>query len=120
MSCGVGCRRDLNLALLGLWRMPTATAPIRPPAWEPPYAAEAALEKAKRQKKKSCGSPNEKRHPRTHILTNDFRRLIGQKTSGLGYYFGKSVLRLNFEASLTTVLSGRVQFTCRTASAMPN
>ena len=29
-----------------------ATAPIRPLAWEPPYAAEAALEKAKRQKKK--------------------------------------------------------------------
>ena len=29
-----------------------ATALIRPLAWEPPYAAEAALEKARRQKKK--------------------------------------------------------------------
>ena len=29
-----------------------ATAPIRPLAWEPPYAEDAALEKTKRQKKK--------------------------------------------------------------------
>ena len=29
-----------------------ATAPIRPLAWEPPYAAGAALEKAKRKKNK--------------------------------------------------------------------
>ena len=37
-------------ALLWLWCRPAATAPIRPLAWEPPYAMEAALEKAKRQK----------------------------------------------------------------------
>ena len=35
-----------------LWCRPVATAPIRPLAWEPPYAAGVALEKAKRQKKK--------------------------------------------------------------------
>ena len=46
-SCGVGCRRGLDLALLGLWCRPEATAPIRPLAWEPRYAAGAALEKAK-------------------------------------------------------------------------
>jgi len=28
-----------------------ATAPVRPLAWEPPYASDVALEKAKRQKK---------------------------------------------------------------------
>ena len=39
-------------ALLWLWRSPAATAPIGPLAWEPPYAARAALEKAKRQKQK--------------------------------------------------------------------
>ena len=50
MSCGVGCRRGSDPALLWLWRRPVATAPIRPLAWEPPYAAGAALEKAKRQK----------------------------------------------------------------------
>ena len=29
--------------LLWLWRRPAAVAPIRPLAWEPPYAAGAAL-----------------------------------------------------------------------------
>ena len=52
MSCGVGCRRGSDPALLWLWCRPAATAPIRPLAWEPPYAEGAALEKAKRQKKK--------------------------------------------------------------------
>ena len=52
MRYGVGYRGGLDLALLWLWRRPAATAPIRPLAWEPPYAAEAALEMAKRQKKK--------------------------------------------------------------------
>ena len=51
MSCGVGWRHDSNLALLCLWHRPAATAPIQPLAWEPPNAAGAALEKAKRQKK---------------------------------------------------------------------
>ena len=62
MSCGVGCRRGSDPALLWLWRRLVATAPIRPLAWEPPYAAGAAQEisnnnnnnnnkKDKRQKK---------------------------------------------------------------------
>ena len=38
--------------LLWLWRRLAATAPIRPLAWEPPYAAGKAQEIAKRQKKK--------------------------------------------------------------------
>ena len=50
MSCGVGCRRGSDLVLLWLWRRLVATAPVRPLAWEPPYAAGAALEKAKRPK----------------------------------------------------------------------
>ena len=52
MSCGVGHRRGSDLLLLWLWCRPVATASIRALAWEPPYAEEAALEKAKRQKKK--------------------------------------------------------------------
>ena len=58
VSCGVGCRHGLDLALLWLWRRPVATAPIRALAWESPYAAGAAQEipttttKEKRQKKK--------------------------------------------------------------------
>ena len=52
MSCGVGRRRGSDPALLWLWRRPVAAAPITPLAWESPYAAEVALEKAKSQKKK--------------------------------------------------------------------
>ena len=52
MSCGVGHRHGLDPTLLWLWRGPAATALIPPLAWEPPYASGAALEKAKRQKKK--------------------------------------------------------------------
>ena len=52
MSCGVGCRRGLDPELLWLWHRLAATAPIRPLAWETPYAAGAAQEIAKRQKKK--------------------------------------------------------------------
>ena len=34
-----------DLVLVWLWRRPVATAPTRPPAWESPYAVDAALEK---------------------------------------------------------------------------
>ena len=50
MSCGVGQRRGSDLALLWLWCRQVATAPIRPLAWESPYAGGAALKKAKRTK----------------------------------------------------------------------
>ena len=49
VSCGVG--RGSHLMLQWLWPRPEATAPIRPPAWEPPYAAGAALEKTKKRQK---------------------------------------------------------------------
>ena len=56
MSCGVDHRCGLDLALLGLWRRPAATAPIEPLAWEPPYAVGAALKRQKTKKKNwSCG-----------------------------------------------------------------
>ena len=57
MSCGVGRRHSLALALLWLWRRPAATAPIGPLAWEPPYAMGAALEKDKRQKTNKQKNP---------------------------------------------------------------
>ena len=52
MSCGVAHRRRLGPTLLWLWSRLAATALIRPLTWEPPYAAGAAQEEAKRQKKK--------------------------------------------------------------------
>jgi len=49
MSYGAGQRCGSDPALLWLWHRLAAPAPIGPLAWEPPYAAGAAL---KRQKKK--------------------------------------------------------------------
>ena len=52
MSCGVGRRHGSDPMFLWLWCRLAATAPIRPLAWEPPYAAGAAQEKTKKKKKK--------------------------------------------------------------------
>ena len=46
----MGCRHGLDLALLCLWCRPAAVVPIRPLAWDPPYALKR--QKTKRQKKK--------------------------------------------------------------------
>ena len=48
MSCGVGHGHGSDPALLLVWRMLAAVAPIQPLAWERPCAMCAAL---KRQKK---------------------------------------------------------------------
>ena len=50
MSCGVGHRCGLALALLWLWCRPAAIAAIRPPAWESPYAMGAVLKKKPKSK----------------------------------------------------------------------
>jgi len=52
MSCGVGCRCGSDLALLWLWCRPAVVAPIRPLAWETPYAVSEALKRPKKKKKK--------------------------------------------------------------------
>ena len=49
MSCGH--RHSLDPVLLWLWCGPAAIAPIRPLAWEPPYAAGAAFPPPPLQKK---------------------------------------------------------------------
>ena len=48
MSYGIGRKLGLDLALLWLRHRPATTAPIRPLAWEPPYARGAALKKKKK------------------------------------------------------------------------
>ena len=52
MSCGVGCRCNLDPVLLWLWCRPAVAALIQPLAWEPPDATCAALKKKKKKKKK--------------------------------------------------------------------
>ena len=43
VSCGVGRGRGSDPELLWLWQRLAAVAPIRPLAWELPYAAGVAL-----------------------------------------------------------------------------
>ena len=52
MRCGAGRRHSWDPALLWLWRRPAAVAQTGPLALEPQYAAGAALEKAKKKKKR--------------------------------------------------------------------
>ena len=52
MSCGVGCGCALDPVLLWLWHRLAAVAPIRPLAWEPPYAKGVALKRKKKKEKK--------------------------------------------------------------------
>ena len=56
MSCGVGCRRGSDLALLWFWYRLAAVAPIGPLAWEPRYAAGVALKKTKKKKSSYSGA----------------------------------------------------------------
>ena len=51
MSCGVGHRRGLDLALLWLWCKQAAIALIRPLAWELPYSTSVALKKERKKEK---------------------------------------------------------------------
>ena len=55
MSCGVGCRSDLDA--VWLWRRLAAVSLIRPLAWEPPYATGEALEKTETPPKKNPKKP---------------------------------------------------------------
>ena len=66
MSCGVGRRCGSDSALLQLWRMPAAVAPIRPLAWEPPYAAGSGPRKGKKTNKQT----NKKTTNKENILLN--------------------------------------------------
>ena len=74
MSCGIGCRRGLDLALLWLWYKPEALALIRPLAWELLCAAGVTQKRWKNKQKKSHSGgkspPNDK-------VTNKWR--IGMK-----------------------------------------
>ena len=54
----LGRRHGLDLLLLWLWRRLAAAALIRPLAWEPPYAAGAALEKDEKTKKEKRKEKN--------------------------------------------------------------
>ena len=82
MSCGVGLRCVSDPALLWLWRRPAATAPIGPLAWEPPCATGAALEKAKREKKKE--KRKKKETLKSKKATTEWKKIFANYISGKG------------------------------------
>ena len=82
MSCGVGCRRGSDPALLWLWRRLAATAPIRPLAWEPPYAARAAQENGKKTKKKKS-----KLKQKLNIKSKEMRPKGERKSHAHNFFF---------------------------------
>ena len=63
MSCGAGRRRGLDPMLLGLWCRPAATAPIRPLAWESPYAVGRGPGKGKKTKQTNKQTKKEVQPP---------------------------------------------------------
>ena len=68
MSCGAGSRHSLDLALPWLWCRPAVTSPIRPLAWEFPYAMGVALKRQKNKKQKLFL----KKSPGPHSFTDEF------------------------------------------------
>ena len=69
MSCGVGCRRGSESALLWLWHKPVAADPLRHLVWEPLYAVGAALKRKKKKKKRVKDDTNQKANDEHVLLT---------------------------------------------------
>ena len=76
MSCGVGCRHCLDLALMWLWYRLAAAAPIGPLAWEPPYAVGAALKSKKQKQNKKTPKNKKKICFLKAILKNSFTPVV--------------------------------------------
>ena len=87
VSCGIGCRRGSDLALLRLWHRPAVTAPIRPLAWEPPYAAGAALTRQKTKKRKE-----KKRKENYKTLMNKIKEELNKRKNISCSWVGNSLL----------------------------
>ena len=83
MTCGVGHRHGLDLALLWLRHRLVAIAPIQPLAWGPPYAMGAAQKSKKKKKKKITNKKNQHNSPTCHSAYGKARRAL--KFSFLGY-----------------------------------
>jgi len=83
VSCGVGCRRGSDPALLWLWCRPVATAPIQPLAWEPPYAAGAAQEIATTTTTKRQKTKDQKKKNKSLLKKKKKKRIKGDNIVGL-------------------------------------
>ena len=79
MSYGVGQRRGSDLPLLWLRWRPAARAGIRPLAWEPPYATEAALKSKSKKNIQRLLWVCDKERPLSAVSPDPCRMQAGQK-----------------------------------------
>ena len=82
MSCGVGFRRGSDPALLWLWCRLAAEAPIRPLAWEPPYAVGVTPKRKTKQNKTKKQKPKTKTKTSgttQQFLEDDVRHSLEEK-----------------------------------------
>ena len=70
VSCGVGCRRGLDLVLLWLWCRLAAIVPIQPPAWEHQYAMGVALKSKNKQNKNFMHCQMSPGGQKSHLVGN--------------------------------------------------
>ena len=99
MSCGVGHRHGLDLALLWLWCRAVAVALIRPLAWEPPYATGAALKKKKKKKDKK--TKHNKKPPKNHhvLITKELSTICLTSKQFLFFlFFSHSLIMIKIPA----------------------
>ena len=80
MSCGVGCKRGSDPALLWLCCRLVATTPIRPLAWESPYAVGLAQEMAKRPKNKQTKSKNKQTKTTMRLTMKEQKEKLEKKS----------------------------------------
>ena len=66
--CGVDCRCSSDPAMLWLWSRAAAAAPIRPLAWELPYAAGAAFMEYKQTNRQNTGFGVRQTTTRRHCI----------------------------------------------------
>ena len=79
VSCGLGRRCGSDPALLWLWRRLAAVAPIRPRAWELPYAVGVALNSKKKLKNKKIEAHQASPSLYTALLTDPAPCTHGQE-----------------------------------------
>ena len=90
MSCGVACRCSLDLALLWLWCRLEAVDPIRPLAWEPPYATGLALRSKNKNKNKNKKPPQKTQKPNQNKKTPNNNNNKNKQKQILKSYRGQS------------------------------
>ena len=78
--------------LLWLWRRLAATAPIKPLAWEPPYATGSSPRKKKKEKKRERNSDTNE-SPSSSGETREFRR----QNEKLGFTYFEFRDKTNFQ-----------------------